>query len=401
MTKDLADERTTIRQVDREDDRIVVHWADGHRSPYHFGWLRHSLFFPPFTERKDGLERFGLVGHPDGLVPASVETTGDGNLRVVWGADGRAADYEAAWLRGHCYSAGERKQRRTPIVLWDSSIAEDLPEMSYETARSSDEQRFALYRQVLSHGFALLRDVPLQSAKVVEVGGLFGLVRLSPYGQDNGRYENVQSDPTLNVGTRQSHALGPHTDTCWRLSLSGLVLMHCLKAHDTGGESLLVDGFKACERLRREAPGSFELLRSVPLKFGASVSNGDEYRGFGRLISCDAEGNVIGFRYNENSVRPLELPEDLVQPVYGALADLEAILFDPAMRLQWTLRPGDVIVMDNQRVLHGRSAFDPAGGERQLQHCSVERDVFHNNYRRLARALGREDWDDSLTWGVC
>jgi hypothetical protein len=155
---------------------------------------------------------------------------------------------------------------------------------------------------------------------VVEVGGLFGLVRLSPYGQDNGRYENVQSDPKLNVGTRQSHALGPHTDTCWRLSLSGLVLMHCLKAHEVGGESLLVDGFKACERLRQEAPDSFDLLSRVPLKFGASVSNGDEYRGFGRLISLDAEGKVIGFRYNENSVRPLELPEDLVAPVYGALA---------------------------------------------------------------------------------
>ena len=90
MTTGLAGERTTIRQVDQEDDRIVVHWADGHRSPYHFGWLRHVLFFPPFTERKDGLERFGLVGHPEGLVPASAETTGDGDLRLVWGSDGRA-----------------------------------------------------------------------------------------------------------------------------------------------------------------------------------------------------------------------------------------------------------------------------------------------------------------------
>jgi hypothetical protein len=36
-----------------------------------------------------------------------------------------------------------------------------------------------------------------------------------------------------------------------------------------------------------------------------------------------------------------------------------------------------------------------------MQHCSVDRDLFHNNYRRLARALGDDDWNQVLPWGVC
>ena len=403
MSEAALDERARIRGIEREDGRIVVHWADGHDSTYHFAWLRHALFFPPFSERKDALERFGSLGGTAGgtAEPQVVEATDGGDLRIVWAPGGPVTDYGAGWLREHCYSARARAGRRAPIELWGAAIAERLPQMDYQAVRGSDEARYALYRQVLKYGFSLLRGVPLEPESVVEAGGLFGLVRLSPYGQGDGRHENVRSDPKLNVGTRSSHALGPHTDTCWRLSLSGLVLMHCLKAQESGGESLLVDGFNVCERLRAEAPEAFELLRSVPLKFAASVNNGDEYRGFGRLISCDAEGRVVGFRYNENSIRTLDLPEDLIEPVYGALGKLEAIIFDPDFRLQWHLVPGDIIVMDNQRVLHGRSAFAPEAGERHLQHCSVERDVFHNNYRRLARDLGRDDWHHALTWGVC
>ena len=49
-------------RIDKANPTQVVHWADGHDSTYHFAWLRHALFFPPFSERKDALERFGSLG---------------------------------------------------------------------------------------------------------------------------------------------------------------------------------------------------------------------------------------------------------------------------------------------------------------------------------------------------
>ena len=64
------------------------------------------------------------------------------------------------------------------------------------------------------------------------------------------------------------------------------------------------------------------------------------------------------------------------------------------------LAPGDLLVIDNHRVLHGREAFDAAAGERHIQCCNVERDDFHNNYRRLAKRLGVGDWGKRLSAGV-
>ena len=48
---------------------------------------------------------------------------------------------------------------------------------------------------------------------------------------------------------------------------------------------------------------------------------------------------------------------------------------------------GDLHIFDNQRVLHGRTEFDPTRGERHLQQCSVNRNEFHNTIRTLAAGL--------------
>ncbi len=403
MTNGDQKDRSVIREAKQVDGRIVVRWADGHRSTYHPVWLRHARFFPAFPEKATGSEGFNRPDRPDQVTPASVEVTPGGSLRVAWSPDGSSMDYEAAWLRDHCCSSSERLRRRRPVVRWDASISQSPPQMPYDLACGSDTGRLDLYQQVLDYGFVFLRDVPPVPGKVAEVAGMFGLVRPSPYANDDGDLgvEDVRNDPRVKVGTTTSHFLAPHTDTCWRLSISGLVFLHCLKSHERGGESILVDGLEVARRLREADPEAFGVLSRVPVNFAASVNNGDEWRALGRIITCDAEGNAVGLRYNDRSVQQLDLPEDLIEPVYSAIASLETVLYDPALWLRRRLEPGDVMVLDNQRVLHGRTYFDPAAGERHLQTCAVERDVFHNNYRRLARSLGREDWNQVLPWGVC
>ncbi|MGI9332217.1 MAG: TauD/TfdA family dioxygenase [Gammaproteobacteria bacterium] len=72
----------------------------------------------------------------------------------------------------------------------------------------------------------------------------------------------------------------------------------------------------------------------------------------------------------------------------------------PSRQLEISTQPGDMLVMDNQRVLHGRTEFDPTTAERHLQTCAVERDDFHNNYRRLARELNSSQCKAQLSWRV-
>ena len=59
---------------------------------------------------------------------------------------------------------------------------------------------------------------------------------------------------------------------------------------------------------------------------------------------------------------------------------------------------GEGILIDNHRVLHGRTAFDPASG-RHIRLCHVPREEFHGRLRELARRLDPPDHDIYLPSG--
>ena len=51
------------------------------------------------------------------------------------------------------------------------------------------------------------------------------------------------------------------------------------------------------------------------------------------------------------------------------------------------LEAGDLFIVDNRRVLHGRTAYDPTGGTRHLQGCYADIDGLHSTIRVLENAL--------------
>ena len=47
--------------------------------------------------------------------------------------------------------------------------------------------------------------------------------------------------------------------------------------------------------------------------------------------------------------------------------------------------PGDLLMMDNYRLLHGRSEFNPNEGNRFLQGCYIDYDSSEGKLRHLLR----------------
>jgi gamma-butyrobetaine dioxygenase len=58
------------------------------------------------------------------------------------------------------------------------------------------------------------------------------------------------------------------------------------------------------------------------------------------------------------------------------------------MAIRSAFAPGDLVMFDNRRVLHGRDSFDPQGGQRHLQGCYVDRDDVYSRLRILQRPTG-------------
>ncbi len=388
----------TLAEAEIRDGHLWVAWADGHESEFHAAWLRRTPDFRDGAPKNGGSDPGEVAPGP---TLSNVRVTESGDLAITW-SNARQSDHKADWLRQHCYDPGERSRRQRQLELWDGASLDRLPESRYEAIVNEPRALLDCYRQVLDFGFSLVRDVPTNPGEILQVAGRFGLVSPSPYADDPAvpQVENVIVNPKLPVNTRKCDFLAPHTDTCWRTSLSGLVYLHCLAAHDEGGETLLVDGFHLAGRLRRAAPEAFSLLATVPLNFQANVSKQDQWRAAGRIFSQDHLGQVTGIRFGIGSVAPLDLPAEKIEPMCAALDLLERLLLDPAHWLTFKLKPGDLVVLDNQRVLHGRTAFDPKGGARHLQTCSTRRDEFHNRFRALHLDVEGRPCDEALSWGA-
>lgn len=74
--------------------------------------------------------------------------------------------------------------------------------------------------------------------------------------------------PEGNDTAYSSQALNAHTDGTYLEDMPGLQAFHCLHADVSGGgKTLLVDGFKVANALRREYPQTFEFFTQNPAAF--------------------------------------------------------------------------------------------------------------------------------------
>jgi gamma-butyrobetaine dioxygenase len=94
----------------------------------------------------------------------------------------------------------------------------------------------------------------------------------------------------------------------------------------------------------------------------------------------------MGIRFNNRSLMPLDFPPDQVKAYYHAYRTFARLLQSPAYAIQFKMQSGDLFIVDNERVLHGRTGF-ASDGSRHLQGCYADRDGLYSRLRVLQRDL--------------
>jgi len=165
--------------------------------------------------------------------------------------------------------------------------------------------------------------------------------------------EEVETKAGSRALVTSDRALSPHTDH----HRARWIVWACLRQADRGGESLVVDGLKVLALLTREQQ---ELLSRVQLT-EHSIFAGDMER-HAMLTHLPHGRSQIYYSYwlAEETMPPEE------QAAFDAFTD--AVLVSEQHRSR--LRSGDLLVVDNHRVLHGRTAIE--GGHRHLRRFWLE-----------------------------
>ncbi len=363
---------------------IALQWSDGRKSRYHAIWLRDNASDPEVMnlETREAWSDVTALPADPRIAAASVDAAGALELR--WVEEPMVSRYHPGWLRAHDYSNPEDASSRDPAaiapVLWNAASLAEPPSFHGAAILEDDAVLEEWLKALAVYGIARLRNVLCEPGMVARVAERLGPVRSSNFGRVFD--VRVKSGPGSNAYTDK--ALTPHTDLPTREYQPGLQFLHCLKASAMGGRAVMVDGFKVAELIAARDPQAYGALCTISWPMTNRALDSD-YCWQAPVICRNDSGAVTELRVAPFLRAPFNGAFQEVEEAYRSLRLFFQTVGEPDLQLVFDYRPGDLIAMDNRRLLHGREAYDAAAGERWLQGCYGEREELQSRLRILAR----------------
>ena len=362
----------TLRTATVRGRDVELTWSDD-RPPATLPlmWLRDNCPASQHPDTRQRLVDTFAIAADIAVRAIAVEEQGQG-LRVEWADDGEISRFDAAFL-----SALRFNPDVLPVALstWSrDEMAGRVPSVPHAAFMSEEAAVKEFLEQVARLGFSFVEGVPATPEATRAVAARIAYTRETIFGGYWDFTANMEHKDTAYTSLR----IGPHTDGTYSLDAPGYQMFHCLAAECTGGENVLIDGFRIAEIMRRDAVDDFKVLTELAIP-GQYI---DESRGIHLmarrpLFRLDDSGTLVQVSYNNYDRAPFTLPPARHRALYRALATFNALCNDPSLQHRRRLLPGSVLLFDNWRVLHARDAY--------------------TGYRRLAGVyLNKEDVESRL-----
>lgn len=350
---------------------LELTWKDGNSARFHAIWLRDNAQDKDTRSPSNGQKLITLQDIPVETVIAAADVQ-DGSLLVTFMPEDKTVSFASSWLRSRIYDTGQPGSRGRvgkAIMTWDRSFTPRLHD--YRAVTTDKDALRDWLEDIRSYGVARLANGPVEDGALLNVASLFGYVRETNYG----RYFEVRTEVNPTNLAYTGLGLQAHTDNPYRDPVPTMQILYCLENSAEGGENQVIDGFRAAHRLQQENPDGFDLLSGHCARFEYKGSDGVCLTSRRPMIDLAPDGEMIGVRFNNRSTSTIiDVPFEKMEAYYAAYRRLGEIINDPAMAVGFKLSPGECFIVDNTRVLHGRSGYASTGGSRWLQGCYPDKD---------------------------
>ncbi|XP_053600325.1 trimethyllysine dioxygenase, mitochondrial [Plodia interpunctella] len=298
-------------------------------------------------------------------------------LYIKWD-DGHKSVYDIEFLSKFDYKSWNKGRTLKPIVWNGRDIAHKLMKVHVDKFLRTEEGVSIVFQHLLDYGVALIEGVEPTTEATAIVCKALGGIQQTLFG---GMWEFT---------TRADHAdtaytnlpLAVHNDNTYFTEAAGLQVLHCLvHSNGSGGETILVDGFYGALKLRQHFPEDYDFLSKFHLE-AEYIEEGHRHKYAAPVIRVNDDTKELEqIRFNVYDRAPMAFADSKQCRVYyRSLRNLARYYEDPENQWQFKLTPGTVMVMDNFRVLHGRTGFS---GHRVLSGCYVSRSDWLDKARTL------------------
>lgn len=358
----------------RPDDRGVTMSIAGSDRFFSWTWLRdHARDAGSY--HAGAAQRLVPLATSATVLPGEPLVVGD-EFRVTW-PDGSTTHVPVRVLR----------ESDTPQRMYDCFTNEQEPWTADELAERiltvdagrlerDDDVLVLVLDRLRRDGVVVVDHLDVDTTATRSLLERFGYVRMSIFGD----VWAFGSDGALDDTASTSLEIEPHTDGTYSVDAPGLLALHCFRKA-RGGATVVVDGLSVAEQLAAEDPSSVEVLRETDIP-GRYIGDGAHLVAW-RPVLRHERGRLVQVSYNHHDRAPFVLPETEMAGVYRALHRFHEIACREAMQFEFTLRPGQMVLIDNWRVLHGRRAFS---GERRMAGGYLNREDLESRIRTLSHA---------------
>ena len=264
-------------------------------------------------------------------------------------------------------------------IKWDSSFSEqntfEFDENLFET-----EEMYKALINFYQYGFVIFKNVPTRDNFIVKFANSIGSVRRTNFGE----FFNVQSKLNPNDLAYTSLNLAPHTDNPYRNPVPCIQILQCIENEVSGGLSTLVDGYTVSEKLKQEFTDYYKILTEVKIRF-QFIDQTIVLEDWAEMIQLDESGNFKQVRFSPRLDFVPLIDKEKLELFYSARKKLSELYNSENYKIEFKLLPGDLLMMDNYRLLHGRTKYDANEGNRFLQGCYIDYDSTEGRLKHLKR----------------
>ena len=366
-----------LTNIKRGEHAFFATWSDLSDAEFPFVWLRDNAvdeLHPDTRERLFDLTRVSLD-----ILPDKFEFFSD-KLMVTWSDRSSPSTYTAVWLQSNKPGLARLDPSQMHYELWNNACSSEIPSFDATACTGSKEVLRQSLLTLKCSGLVIIDGLEDDICAGENFGDLIGFKRRTNFGV---MFE-VISKPKPDNLAYTAIALPLHTDLPNNVQIPCYQFLHCFRNNAKGGASIFADGFQICADFAREEPDMFDLLKKVSIPWRYH----DEYcdiRYHRPVIMQSPNGFFELFTFNAHLADVPDMDAKLMYAFYAAYQNLMKRVRNPKYSLQHVLQPGQMVMFDNRRILHGRDAFDPGSGERHYRGFYIEQNEVDSKIRVISR----------------
>ena len=289
-------------------------------------------------------------------------------INILWSDSENIIKYSTEFLQNNLL---KKEIKNDKYFLWKSKDINNQVYQDYKDVLSNDGFKLFL-KKLYKFGFCVISNCQTKMKTVETIANKIGYVRESIFG---GLWE-FESNENMADSAYTQEELRPHTDSTYSKDAPGLQLLLCCDYKATVGESIMVDGFKIADILKKEKE-IFDILSNVEVP-GRYIGDGVILEASRPIFKFNSKKELIQVSFNNYDRAEFRIENKLMVKFYDAIKRFDKLANNTKYQWRHILKPGELLIFNNWRVLHGRGSFT---GKRKMSGCYINMEDFESTYK--------------------